>query len=59
MPQKLRGGGWEVVGFGVWGCWPKGNQALKLQLGICCTQRTQYPLIKEYTLNHIRDPIII
>ena len=23
------------------------------------TQRTQHPLIKEYTLNHIRDPIII
>ena len=25
----------------------------------CCTQRTQYPLLKEYTLNHIRDPIVI
>ena len=23
------------------------------------TQRTQYPLTKEYTLNHIRDPIKI
>ena len=22
-------------------------------------QRAQYPLIKEYSLNHIRDPIII
>ena len=25
----------------------------------CRTERTQYPLIKEYTLNHIRDPTII
>ena len=24
-----------------------------------CTQSLQNPLIKEYTLNHIRDPIII
>ena len=23
------------------------------------TQRLQYPLIKEYTLNHIRDPAIV
>ena len=23
------------------------------------TQKLQYPLIKEYTLNHIRDPTII
>ena len=25
---------------------------------ILCTQRLQYPLFEEYSLNHIRDPIL-
>ena len=32
---------------------------IKTTLEGASTQRLQNPLIKEYTLNHIRDPIII
>ena len=31
--------------------WVSQNKALKMMLQVC-TQRTQYPIIKEYTLNH-------
>ena len=32
---------------------------LRYSGGSCLAQRLQYPLITEYSLNHIRDPTII
>ena len=39
----------------------KDREATKTKMGIIAvlgTQRLQYPLIREYSLNHIRDPTI-
>ena len=46
----------NVLGFRVQGTlWPASPTAVKNAR----TQRLQYPLLKEYTLNYIRDPTII
>ena len=51
-------GGFRKLGYLILGSLYQGSDYLRYYIRVL-TQRLQYPLVKEYTLNHNKDPTII